>query len=297
MDSKTLTFRRSTDASHVVNRVIPYWRLFCCLIFLLCFNLQSKAVGDIIINEITANGKVELKNVSASTIDISSYWLCNFPAYQQISNLTVDCGSTNLAAGAIVVIDGFSPVSNTDGELGLYTSSAFGSSTAIEDYVEWGSSGHQRASVAIAAGVWTTSNFVPAFSMGQSIEFDGSGNMASDWSVTGTPTPCVDYNCMADGGTISTTDPTIICVDGVADPINVTVSGASGTNGGWIVTDDNNNILSTTLSSPFNLDGAGAGVCRIWYIRYEAGLSGMMNGNNLSQLAGCFDLSNFIEVI
>ena len=46
-------------------------------------------------------------------------------------------------------------------------------------------------------------------------------------------------------GTISTTDNTTICVDGNPDPINVTVMGSpSGGVGGWIITDDNNNILA-----------------------------------------------------
>ncbi|MEM1323868.1 MAG: hypothetical protein AAGG75_26650, partial [Bacteroidota bacterium] len=97
-------------------------------------------------------------------------------------------------------------------------------------------------------------------------------------------------------GNITTNDPTSICVDGNPDPIDVTVSGASGGNSGWIITDDNNNILALPPAPPFDLDGAGVGVCLIWYIRFEDGLTGLMTGNNVSDVAGCFDLSNSIRV-
>jgi len=99
-----------------------------------------------------------------------------------------------------------------------------------------------------------------------------------------------------DGGTISTNDATIICVDGNPDPIDVTVSNSSGTNGGWIITDTNNNILGIPPGPPFDLDGAGPGVCLIWYIRYDDGLIGKEVGNNVSDFVGCFDLSNSIAV-
>jgi len=106
----------------------------------------------------------------------------------------------------------------------------------------------------------------------------------------------INRNAVPDGGTISTTDNTSICVDGNPDPINVIVMDAVGTNGGWIITDDSNNILALPSSPPFDLDGAGAGTCIIWYIRYEDGLTGNLVGNNVSDLMGNFDLSNGITV-
>ena len=100
-----------------------------------------------------------------------------------------------------------------------------------------------------------------------------------------------------DGGMISTNDPTEICTgDGVGDPIDITVSGSYGANGGWIITDDMGTILALPSAPPFDLEGAGAGVCLIWYIRYEDGLMGLSTGNNAFDLEGCFDLSNAIAV-
>lgn len=99
------------------------------------------------------------------------------------------------------------------------------------------------------------------------------------------------------GGTISTTDPTEICAgDGVGDPINMTIEGAIGTNAGWVITDPDGNILGLPAGSPFDLEGAGTGVCLIWHIRYEDGLQGAEVGKNANDLQGCFALSNPITV-
>jgi len=103
--------------------------------------------------------------------------------------------------------------------------------------------------------------------------------------------------CMVDAGTISTTDPTTICVDGTPDPINVMVTGATGNESAWIITDNANNILATPPGGPFDLDGAGGGTCLIWYISHDGTLSGNTVGNNITDLTGCFDLSNEITVV
>ena len=103
--------------------------------------------------------------------------------------------------------------------------------------------------------------------------------------------------CNVDGGTISTSDRTSLCVDGIPDPINVSVSGGQGSQRGWIITDDQRNILDLPAGPPFDLDGAGVGNCYIYYIRYEAGLTGLAIGQNVNNLAGCYDLSNRIDVI
>ena len=44
------------------------------------------------------------------------------------------------------------------------------------------------------------------------------------------------------------------------------------------------------------IDGAGAGVCLIWHLSFEDGLQNAAVGNNASELAGCFDLSNSVRV-
>ena len=106
------------------------------------------------------------------------------------------------------------------------------------------------------------------------------------------------------GGAIQiagTTDTTAsICVgEGVDDLIAVefvdsdVLSGDSST---YVITDNaTGDILGTPASGPFNLEGAPTGTCDIWYLRYTGDI-GIGTATNVSDLTGCFDLSNAISV-
>ncbi|MDT0605584.1 hypothetical protein [Croceitalea rosinachiae] len=92
-------------------------------------------------------------------------------------------------------------------------------------------------------------------------------------------------------------------VDGMPDTVSsITLdnSMATGSIGTWVITDDQNNILGLppTLGAVegVDFDAAGVGVCLIWYMRYEDGLTGLMMGNNVSGLEGFYGLSNSITV-
>jgi len=103
-----------------------------------------------------------------------------------------------------------------------------------------------------------------------------------------------------DGGTLEG-GPFTFCVgDGVADmiePGSITLSGNSGTNSAWVVTDDQGNILGLPpMPSVVDFDDAGTGVCLIWHLSFEDGLVGAEVGLNAADLQGCFDLSNPITV-
>ena len=97
--------------------------------------------------------------------------------------------------------------------------------------------------------------------------------------------------------------PFTFTVDGMPDfvsGITLDSSNASGSNSTWIITDDMGNILGLppTLAAVegVDFDAAGAGVCFIWYLRYEDGLQGLEAGMNKNNLDGCFSLSNSIQV-
>ena len=78
--------------------------------------LEEVIAGEIVINEILPDGgTVELKNIGDETVDISGYWLCNFPSYSQIGNLNFVCGSSMVAAGEIVAVSGFNSILPIDG--------------------------------------------------------------------------------------------------------------------------------------------------------------------------------------
>ncbi|MEO1012586.1 MAG: hypothetical protein AAFX53_14870 [Bacteroidota bacterium] len=93
------------------------------------------------------------------------------------------------------------------------------------------------------------------------------------------------------------------CVDGTPDfamGVTIDASDAVGSNSSWIITDDQGNILGLppTLEAVggVDFDAAGPGICLIWYIRYDDGLTGLEVGMNTSGLDGEYDLSNSIEV-
>lgn len=153
-----------------------------------------------IITEILGSSQIEIKNIGIAPTDISGLYLCSDLNYDQISTLTVDCGSVILSPGDHVVLDLDANISLTtnDGEMGLYRSQQFGSFDDIMHYTEWGSAGHQRSGTAIGAGLWMANQFAVPFTMTTSLKYDGSGILETDWSE-GAQTPCMDN--IGGGGT------------------------------------------------------------------------------------------------
>ncbi len=154
-------------------------------------------LGRIVINEVIPDGnQVELINVGGMPIDISSYWLCDFPQYVQLINTNIVCGEDLILnpGQVITVSSNVVTINNIDGEIGLYTTNAFSDPNAIIDYIEWGFSGHGRSDEAVAAGIWTTGDFAPSFNLSNALLFDGSGDASTDW-FEGASSPCID-NCI-----------------------------------------------------------------------------------------------------
>jgi hypothetical protein len=104
--------------------------------------------------------------------------------------------------------------------------------------------------------------------------------------------------CIIDGGVISTTDPTSICVNtGSPTFLDVTLTGAVGDNGIWGVTNDVDfEIIATAFNGPnFNWDNFAPGNYRLWRLSYnnDVSIAGVTNGLDLT---GCFEYSNPINV-
>ncbi len=276
--------------------------LFAFFALNLCLIDSIQAQNNTItLNEISVDDKVEIKNNGTMTINISTFYLCDFPAYAQLSSLTVESGSLTLTPGSLVVVSGWT-IAGNDGELGLYTTPSYTSSSAMMDYVEWGSTGHTRSSVAQAAGIWTAGDFVPAFMAGQSISYAGSGNTSASWT-SGAQTLGSENGggCIADGGTLTSESFTFCVGDDSDDMIMegaIALSGNVGTNSAWVLTTEDGIILDIPASyADINFDDAGAGICLIWHLSYEDDLTGAEIGLNAADLQGCFSLSNSIEVV
>ncbi|WP_420398719.1 hypothetical protein [Flagellimonas sp.] len=97
--------------------------------------------------------------------------------------------------------------------------------------------------------------------------------------------------------------PFTILVDGTPDMISgisLDDSELTGTNQGYVITDDQRNILGLppTIEAVegVDFDGAGTGVCFIYHITYEDGLTGLEAGMNLDDFSGTYALSNSIMV-
>ncbi len=132
-----------------------------------------------------------------------------------------------------------------------------------------------------------------ALSNGITVNRSDCDGMPGDGGNTG--------ECTADGGMLSG-GPFEFCVgDGEADNIGadqIVVSGGSGPMRGWVVTDAaTGEILGLPPTfSAVNFDGAGVGVCYVWYIAHDETLTGAEVGANAADLGGCFSLSNPITV-
>lgn len=161
------------------------------------FITGSSAFGSLIISEVDLVGnRVELVNIGTNTVNASGWWWCNrvngSPFYDQVATAsTIDLGlstATNLVVGAgeILVLDlsaGFLP--NVNGELGLYNSNSFGSTSALEDYVAWGGNGI-RDVVADSKGIWDDNTFVNVSSITTQtfqVSFGNVGNANTEYIV------------------------------------------------------------------------------------------------------------------
>lgn len=124
-------------------------------------------------------------------------------------------------------------------------------------------------------------------------DLEGFYGLSNSISVTRNP---------LEAGTLSG-GPFTFTVDGIPDMVSNISLDADGLNGSiqtYLITDDAGNILGVppTLEAVegVDFDGAGVGVCYIWHLTYEEGLTGLAMGENKNDFDGFFDLSNFIMV-
>lgn len=126
----------------------------------------SFAIGTVVFGE---QGWIELVNVGPQAANVHGQWIAIHPFYLELPSAIVEVDqSVTVAFGpdadpdALVQAAGLLPsLEPSGGELALYATGSFGDPSSIVDYVEWGSGGHFRSTVAAAAGIWDESNIVP----------------------------------------------------------------------------------------------------------------------------------------
>lgn len=139
------------------------------LVGLISLALVGPTNATLTITEVDlANDKVELVNLTANTVDASSWFLCNrvngSPFYPSMASAAIDTNlstatSLVVAPGEILVLEKAGLFPDANGELGTYNVNSFGSTSAIEDYIAWGGGGF-RDGVAAGAGIWAIDEFV-----------------------------------------------------------------------------------------------------------------------------------------
>lgn len=115
---------------------------------------------------------VAVQNNGPAAGSLEGLWLCQFPDYASLPDIEVGPGRTVALAvggvlpdllGVVAVVDlrdPIDPIRRESGELALYSTDVFSDPEAMVDYVEWGTPGHERSVVAVAAGIWPEGGFV-----------------------------------------------------------------------------------------------------------------------------------------
>ncbi len=131
------------------------------------------AIGDLAITEVEFGSHVTLTNLGTDPVSIEGLWLCNRPAYTELS------GEVGPGASIQVEADKLGGLSADGAEAALYSSNSFGDANNMLDYVGWGTGGG-RAEVAADAGLWPAGDVVAV--AGAGITAPSGGASAADWS-------------------------------------------------------------------------------------------------------------------
>lgn len=149
-----------------------------CLI-LISQNANAQNIRLLEVNP--ATDEITLKNFGSSAQNVGSWQVCSLFNYQQISNLNITNGAMMMMPDDEITFTGFS-LNNNASDLGLYNSSAFSSTTAMEDFVQWGAGGQGRESVAVSKGIWSAGDYLSS-SSAIAYQGDGTENGIDSWTT------------------------------------------------------------------------------------------------------------------
>jgi hypothetical protein len=128
----------------------------------------SFAIGIVAFGD---GGWIEVVNTGSQPGNVHGLWIAIHPFYLELPSTIVEVGEAVTVtldpdadpdAAELIHAAGLLPVLvASGGEVALYSNGNFGNPEAIVDYVEWGSGGHFRSTVAEAAGIWDAGRVVP----------------------------------------------------------------------------------------------------------------------------------------
>ena len=100
-----------------------------------------------------------------------------------------------------------------------------------------------------------------------------------------------------DGGELSSGSSLDICSgDGYSDLVEFVVSDNKGNNSFFLITDNFGIVTDVTIETNYNFEGSPSGVCTVFHVSAYGDLAGLEIGGNISNLIGCFDLSNPLQI-
>jgi len=109
----------------------------------------------------------------------------------------------------------------------------------------------------------------------------------------------INASCATDlpqGGALSTTDLTNICLNAGSTSVAFSLSGNSGANSMLVITDMSGTIIALTSASVIDFATLGAGSFQVLRVSYEEVLENATIGSNIQNITGCFAFSNVITV-
>ena len=143
---------------------------------LVLLTLCPMAGAQVRITEVTLSSRtVELTNFGTSTVNLAGWFFCHSFIYPSPG------GSIAAGQSRQFVLNSLSQ-SATD--LGLYSDSNFASAASMVDFVQWGSGGNGRESVAVSKGIWTSGTFLTVPASGLSLHAKGlvtTGQRTGNW--------------------------------------------------------------------------------------------------------------------
>jgi hypothetical protein len=183
--------------------------------------LNAQSVPPVVINEVvydplgsdnseddeTTYEWIELKNVSVTPQDISG-WEIRASTYYPLSALIApvpvggfviihegigDDTNVDFGRGTIAYLymdKTGSQLGNSSGDLALYNSTSNTKDTIVDYFAYGAPSSSTNHTHAVDAGIWTSGDFVDisSDSEGYSIEYDGEGDLSSDYFIQQNPT-------------------------------------------------------------------------------------------------------------
>ena len=151
------------------------------LLSVFAFLTAATAQAQVRITEVNVSTRnVEITNFSAASVSLTGWRFCHRFTYPSLSG-TIAAGESRQFTVTF---------NQTSSDLCLYNTANFGSTTAMEDFIQWGGAGIGRESVAAAKGIWTAGTFYPVPAAGLSFHAKAqppaTGLRTTNW-FTGLP--------------------------------------------------------------------------------------------------------------